>query len=332
MNSYKKLRSQIFSKENYSIVPIRYKDRFHIMKWRNEQMYHLRQNKLLTESDQTNYFNAVVTKLFDQEFPEQLLFSFLEDSKCIGYGGLVHINWIDQHAEISFIMDTKLEKDYFLQHWNTYLSLIEKVAFEELGLHKLFTYAYDIRPHLYSALEASGYTKEAILKEHCFFNNEYKNVIIHTKIARDTLRLTEATKDDARLLFDWSNDPLVRENSLNSEPIIWEEHLHWFHSKLQSDSKIFILSDQNQAAGMIRLDNKGDHFLISYSIDQHHRGKGFGKKIIELGLQKINEDSLVKAVVKKENISSVKIFEKLNFEKQDVDDTSVFYFIKKTGI
>ena len=36
----------------YKIVPIRYEDRFDIMKWRNEQMYHLRQSKPLTEEDQ----------------------------------------------------------------------------------------------------------------------------------------------------------------------------------------------------------------------------------------------------------------------------------------
>jgi hypothetical protein len=52
-------------------------------------------------------------KLFEQQQPSQLLFSFLENDKCIGYGGLVHINWIDSNAEISFIMNTQLEKDRF---------------------------------------------------------------------------------------------------------------------------------------------------------------------------------------------------------------------------
>ena len=76
------------------------------MRWRNEQMYHLRQSKPLTEADQDRYFDEVVSQLFDQEQPEQILFSFLEGEKCIGYGGLVHINWGDRNAEVSFIMDT----------------------------------------------------------------------------------------------------------------------------------------------------------------------------------------------------------------------------------
>ena len=62
------------------------------MKWRNEQIYHLRQAKPLTAEDQKNYFSNVVSKLYDQEKPAQILFSFLKDGKCIGYGGLVGYN------------------------------------------------------------------------------------------------------------------------------------------------------------------------------------------------------------------------------------------------
>ncbi len=181
MNSYKALHKQKFAVGNYAIVPIRYEDRMHILQWRNEQVYHLRQEKPLAEADQEHYFKNVVNALFDQEQPKQLLFSFLEDGVCIGYGGLVHMNWIDKNAEISFIMNTQLEKDHFSTHWQTFLQLIEQVAFEELSFHKIFTYAYDLRPHLYAPIEASGFEKEATLKKHYLFNGAYKDVIIHSK-------------------------------------------------------------------------------------------------------------------------------------------------------
>ena len=181
MKLYKVLKKQFFSYNNYSIVPIRHEDRLSIMKWRNEQLYHLRQNKILTEKDQNNYFEMVVDKLFDQEKPNQLLFSFLRDKICIGYGGLVHINWIDKNAELSFIMNTDLEKEFFLKNWKVFLKLIEQVAFIELNFHKIFTFAFDLRPHLYKPIEESGFVKEAILKEHYLFNGIYKDVIIHSK-------------------------------------------------------------------------------------------------------------------------------------------------------
>lgn len=181
---YRVLNKNSFSIDEYSIVPIRYEDRFKIMEWRNEQMYHLRQASTLTKEDQENYFKNVVANLFDQEKPEQILFSYLKDGECIGYGGLVHINWIDHHAEISFIMKTELEIEEFKKHWGIYLDLIEQVAFKDLQLNKIFVYAFNLRPHLYEAIEAKNFIKEAVLNEHCFFEGEYIDVVIHSKINR----------------------------------------------------------------------------------------------------------------------------------------------------
>ena len=127
MKTYQALKKNIFSDDDFSLVPIRYTDRFKIMNWRNEQIYHLRQSKVLTEDDQEKFFAEIIPPLFNQKQPDQILFSFLKHKKCIGYGGLVHLNWIDKNAEISFIMNTVLEKENFYDIWTTYLYLIEKV-------------------------------------------------------------------------------------------------------------------------------------------------------------------------------------------------------------
>ena len=156
-------------------------DRHNIRKWRNEQIFHLRQNKLLTEADQDIYFKTVVKSLFSEEQPKQVLFSYLENNKCIGYGGLVHINWIDKNAEISFLTKTNVKgKDYEL-HMLSFMTLLEQVAFKELKFHKLFTYSFDVRPEIYDILEKSGFFKEATLKEHSFFDGKFIDVIIHAK-------------------------------------------------------------------------------------------------------------------------------------------------------
>jgi RimJ/RimL family protein N-acetyltransferase len=182
MIKYKVLNKQIFTSDKYSLVPIRLEDRYDIMKWRNEQIYHLRQHQPLTKEDQDAYFENVVAKLFEQEQPNQILFSFLEDGVCIGYGGLVHINWVDKNAEVSFIMDTSLESEYFSFHWNNYLQLLKQVAFASLNLHKTYVYAFDLRPHLYDSLEKAGYFFDCRLTEHSFYNNEFKDVVIYSLI------------------------------------------------------------------------------------------------------------------------------------------------------
>jgi RimJ/RimL family protein N-acetyltransferase len=179
---YKCLKINEFKQNEFKLIPIRHEDRYLIMKWRNEQMYHLRQNKQLTKEDQDYYFENVVSTLFSKEQPEQILFSFLKDGELIGYGGLVHINWMDKNAEISFIMDTSLEVEHFDEIWSAYLKLIEQVGFKLLDLHKIYTYAFDLRPHLYISLEKNEFKLEAILKDHCFINGKMKNVIVHSKI------------------------------------------------------------------------------------------------------------------------------------------------------
>jgi len=180
MNFYKCLNKQEFLKEGYKLVPIRVEDSINIMKWRNEQMYHLRQNQPLTEVDQEIYFSDVVSKIFDAEQPNQILFSFLENGICLGYGGLVHINWTDKNAEISFIMDTKLEKDSFEKIWIIYLELLEQVAFNDLKFMKIFTYAFDLRPKLYKVLEISGFKEDNSFKN--IFRSDKGKVVIHSKL------------------------------------------------------------------------------------------------------------------------------------------------------
>jgi RimJ/RimL family protein N-acetyltransferase len=182
VKEYKCLSKQTYSLYEYQIVPIRDQDRYDIMQWRNEQMYHLRQSKPLDKESQDKYFDTVITKLFEIVNPDQILFSYLENGICIGYGGLVHINWIDKNAEISFIMNTDLEEKYFKKHWNIFLNLLESVAFGNIQLHKIYTYAYNIRPKLFAILKASNYTNEAILHEHVLINNVYEDVLIHAKI------------------------------------------------------------------------------------------------------------------------------------------------------
>jgi RimJ/RimL family protein N-acetyltransferase len=176
------LNKQIYKVPPYSLIPIRDEDKYIIMEMRNEQIYHLRQETLLIAATQEKYFATAITPLFEQHKPNQILFSFLHNNECIGYGGLVHINWVDKHAEISFIIKPSLEKEYFHICWTHFLTMLDDVAFNQLQFHKIFTYAFDIRPHVYQVLEENNYKREATLKEHCFFENKFIDVVIHSKI------------------------------------------------------------------------------------------------------------------------------------------------------
>ena len=318
MQSYKVLQNQTYENGSFSIVPIRFEDRMAIMKWRNEQLYHLRQQKPLTVEDQDNYFKNVISLLFEQEQPNQLLFSFLEDGQCIGYGGLVHINWTDKNAEISFIMDTALETERFHEIWSAYLDLLEQVAFGGIQLHKIYTYAFDLRPHLYPVLESSGFKKEAVLKDHCFFNNQFKNVVIHTKY-KSKLVLRKAINSDVNITFEWASNPIVRKYALSQSKIDFDNHLAWFNSKIVDKNIFYYIGTVNEKpVGSIRFDNVDGEIVISYLIDPEFHGSGFGKKILEEGIEQLKLDfqwNTIVGIVKDENIASLKIFRDLNFKE-----------------
>ncbi len=318
MRPYKCLNQTIFSAQAFHIEPIRDEDQRAIMNIRNEQLYHLRQAEPLTPEKQAHYFSTVVADLFKQEKPSQLLFSFFENDVFIGYGGLVHINWIDLNAEISFVMKTELEKEHFAHYWTHYLNLIEQVAFEALNFHKIFTYAFDLRPHLYPVLESCGFKPEARLPEHCWFENRFYDVVYHGKINRN-LHFRRATQSDARLYFDWANDASVRAHSYQSQTIDWETHLAWFTQKCTEPTCLMLVFENHlqQAVGQVRIQNNPEQqAVIGISVDAHHRAKGYASKMIaqaaDYFLQQ-NPSAVINAYIKLSNPASAHAFQKAGF-------------------
>ena len=182
LNEYKCLANQIYDFNNYSLVPIREEDIQDIRRWRNDQSDVLRQEKLLTYDDQIKYYNYVIKKSFSEEKPSMILFSFLFENKCIGYGGLTNIDWISKNAEISFIVDTNRthNNEIYEKDFSTFLHLIKNLAFVILNLQKLFTETYDIRPKHVAILEKFGFELESIVKNHKTINGKKISVLFHS--------------------------------------------------------------------------------------------------------------------------------------------------------
>ena len=320
------MSQQIFKNQDFRIEPLRDQDKYEILEIRNEQLYHLRQSEPLTKEKQESYFATVVSNLFEQEYPNQLLFSFFENNEFIGYGGLVHINWIDKNAEISFVMKTKLEKDHFAKYWSNFLKLIEVVAFDQLNFHKIFTFAFDLRPHLYEVLNASGYNEEARLKEHCYFDNHFLDVVFHAKFNRK-ISFRKANDSDMMLYFNWANDSSVRENSYQSNVISIENHQSWFLNKIiDSNCQMLVFENHlHQAIGQVRIQiNTDKTAIIGISNDCQHRGKGYASLMIDKATElflKENPQMVVSAYIKIENQASTKAFEKAGF----VIDSTIIY-------
>lgn len=178
---YKCLKQQNFKSEEFKIIPIRYEDRYKIMNWRNDQIYHLRQDKILTKKDQDKYFLKVVSKLFLENYPKQILFSYLRKNKLIGYGGIVNIDWNIKTAEMSFLVNTDISGDCkeYNESLTSFIKLMKIVVFNHLLFIRLFTETYDMRDFHINILEQNMFLFEKKIKRKYFYKNKEYDSLIH---------------------------------------------------------------------------------------------------------------------------------------------------------
>ena len=139
-----------------------------------------------------------------------------------------------------------------------------------------------------------------------------------------SLSMREATPEDLMLLFDWANDPDVRKQSFNPNPILLASHTRWLHAKLEDEqAKLYIAESDGVPAAHIRFEIDNGKAIISYLIGAGFRGKGLGHVILQRGVAKLLRQKptvrLVEGLVQPENIASVRAFEKAGFS-QDTPD------------
>jgi RimJ/RimL family protein N-acetyltransferase len=127
-----------------------------------------------------------------------------------------------------------------------------------------------------------------------------------------------ADENDCKLLFDWRNDEGVRKKSGDTSELKYDSHKTWFLNALNnSDIIIFImLNEKYQEIGQVRLNISNKENVISISLDKEFRGKGYGtlaiKKSSELFINKFKTGQII-AKIKKDNIPSIKSFEKAGY-------------------
>ena len=136
----------------------------------------------------------------------------------------------------------------------------------------------------------------------------------------DKFYLRKACEEDMELLFEWANDPKVRQNAFHTEPIPYEEHQKWFCGLMKDENRVqYIFMEENKPVGQIRFTIEGDEAVIGYSIASDMRGKGYGRKLLSLAQEEFFASyPMVKKLigqVKKENMASKKCFADSGFEE-----------------
>ena len=165
---------------NYSISSVQFSDAEPIRKWRNEQITALRQQNALSKETQAKYFDKIISEDFTLNTPPQVLVRFCLKKELIGYGGIVHIDWINLRGEVSFLLETERTLDHVIysRELNIFFELVKELGFQKLGLNKLSTEAYAHRGFHVNAIENAGFQREGILRQQTNINGVWIDAVV----------------------------------------------------------------------------------------------------------------------------------------------------------
>jgi UDP-2,4-diacetamido-2,4,6-trideoxy-beta-L-altropyranose hydrolase len=143
----------------------------------------------------------------------------------------------------------------------------------------------------------------------------------------DTLRLRYVRERDSHVLWQWANDPEARAVSFSSTAIPWQEHLNWFHSKVNNLHCIFFIATDSEdvPVGQVRYDLANDAATISVSLDRHQRSKGYGSLLLRLSAQALfatTAIAMIHAYVKPDNHASLRAFAKAEYTHSGTTETA----------
>ena len=131
-----------------------------------------------------------------------------------------------------------------------------------------------------------------------------------------------ATRSDSELILTWRNSASARNVSQSTNKLGETEHAIWFESRIDrlSSEPFWIMSKGGKDAGFVRLDFsdiKRDSFVVSIFVEPEFRAVGIGKQMLGLALDSVYEEHGIyqfRAVIKRDNLGSIKLFESSGFE------------------
>jgi len=152
------MKRKIILKGKYcQLVRLDKSDLSFIKKWRNGQREVLRQNKILTDTDQISWYKIL------QHDKNQKIFSIVDGAgNLLGYCGITHIDWINQRGELSFLLKTEISKVEYKKFFLDALGMLKKYCLFTLRLHKFFAETFSFRKFHINILEEFGFKRSGI--------------------------------------------------------------------------------------------------------------------------------------------------------------------------
>ena len=130
--------------------------------------------------------------------------------------------------------------------------------------------------------------------------------------------------DECKFIYLLRNKNYVRQQSLEAHKIKLKYHVNWFKKFIQNKNNIiYLIIFKKQRVGYIRIEREKGKFLTSWALVKKFHGKG----IVAKNLRKatVNKKFKYKAIIKKENIASIKVANKSGFKMSRVLKNKVYF-------
>lgn len=142
-----------------------------------------------------------------------------------------------------------------------------------------------------------------------------------------TLSMRPATADDAKLMFDWRNDPATRAVSRESGALDWDGHITWLSRALVDPARLLFVGEiGGRPIGAIRFDFSDEtRAEVSLYLDPALHGIGLGPALLLEG-EAAADPKTIDATVLESNHRSQTLFARCGYEQVASDS-----WIKRRG-
>ena len=140
------------------------------------------------------------------------------------------------------------------------------------------------------------------------------------------LQVRTASASDEGLLLELANDPVTRQNSFNTNRITLSDHSAWLRSRLGATQwcRIYVVATASGLnVGQVRFERVKNSWEIGFSLSPLFRGRGMGSALLDAAINNFSRHvpgATLVGLVKRENIVSRKVFERLGFIATDCGD------------
>ena len=145
------------------------------------------------------------------------------------------------------------------------------------------------------------------------------------------MKLVDVAEEHIELIFKWRNKSFIRAVMYNSEPIVWENHVAWFQSVLESDTKYLKILYYNQipygVANFALKDLESNVGEWGFYIGEQNAPKGMGTALAYKMLGFLFEEANVRKVCAEVidfNERSIHFHGKVGFQQDGVLRKHIF--------